>query len=134
MRSYLMLIAAVALAACGSPAPGGACDTSGFLCSDQTTAMECQLQKWVALPCRGPSGCQRDSNVIKCDMSGNMEGDACASSAVGSGLCTGDGKATLECRHDDSSGTNTLKKTNTCRSCEVKRNTTTGKDEVVCTP
>lgn len=133
MRSSLALLV-LALTACGSAAPGGACDTSGFLCNDQTTALECQLGKWVALPCRGPSGCQRDGNTIKCDMSGNQENDACASSAVGSGLCSTDGKATLECRNDPANGSNSLKKTNTCRSCAVMRNATTGKDEVTCQP
>jgi hypothetical protein len=133
MRPYPIFIV-IALAACGSPQPGGPCDTAGFLCASSTSAMECQLQKWVALPCRGPSGCQRDGNTIKCDMSGDMEGDACASSAVGSGLCTSDGMATLECRNDPTTGTNTLKKTNTCRTCTVMRDTTTGADQVVCTP
>jgi hypothetical protein len=134
MRSLLLVSALACLSACGSAAPGGSCDTTGFLCTDQVTALECQLGKWVALPCRGPSGCQRNGNTITCDMSANMEGDACASSAVGSGLCTSDGKATLECRNDPTTGTNSLKKTNTCRSCTVMRNMTSGKDEVVCQP
>lgn len=134
MRSFFLSAAALVLAACGSAAPGGNCDTTGFLCHDNVTALECQLGKWVALPCRGPSGCNREDNVIKCDMSGNMENDPCATSAVGSGLCTSDGKATLECRNDPMAMTNTLKKTNTCRTCMVQRNTTTMKDEVVCQP
>jgi hypothetical protein len=134
MRLVSSFCVAVALSACGSAAPGGPCDTTGFLCLDNVTAMECVLQKWVSLPCRGATGCQRDGNTIKCDMSGNMEGDACASSAVGSGLCTTDGKATLECRNDPSTGSNTLKKTNSCRSCVVQKNATTGKDEVICQP
>lgn len=133
MRSFLLMFV-VALAACGSAAPGGPCDTTGFLCHDNVTALECQLGKWVSLPCRGPNGCQREGNIIKCDMSGNMEGDACATSAVGSGLCTSDMKATLECRNDPTAMTNTLKKTNTCRTCTVTRNMTTMKDEVVCQP
>lgn len=133
MRSFL-IVAALSFAACGSASPGAPCDSSGFLCNDNVTALECQLGKWVALPCRGPTGCQRDGNTIKCDMSANLEGDACASSAVGSGLCTTDGKATLECRNDPNTGTNTLKKTNTCRTCTVMRNSTTGRDEVVCQP
>src|SRR5262245_7485394 len=102
------LVFAFVLSACGSVSPGGPCNSSGFLCSDTTTALECQLGKWVALPCRGPMGCQRTGDTIKCDMSGDMEGDACASSAVGSGLCTADGKATLECRNNPMTGTNVL--------------------------
>lgn len=133
MRSFLFMFV-VAFTACGSAAPGGPCDTTGFLCHDNVTALECQLGKWVSLPCRGPNGCQREGAIIKCDMSGNMEGDACATSAVGSGLCSADMKATLECRNDPAAMTNTLKKTNTCRTCSVMRNATTMKDEVVCQP
>ena len=134
MRPFLLVPVVACLFACGSPAPGGSCDTIGFLCHDQVNALECQLGKWVSLPCRGPSGCQRQGNTITCDMSANVEGDFCASSAVGSGLCTADGTGTLECRNDPASGTNSLKKTNTCRSCSVVRNMTTMKDEVVCQP
>jgi hypothetical protein len=123
----------VGVAACGGVAPGGPCNTTGFVCNDNVTAMECVLQKWVSLPCRGPTGCARDGNTIKCDMSANQEGDACASSAVGQGLCTADGTATLECRNDPMTG-NTLKKTNTCRTCAVMNNPMTMKDEVTCQP
>ncbi|MBL8952354.1 MAG: hypothetical protein JNK82_16360 [Myxococcaceae bacterium] len=98
------------------------------------TALECQLGTWTALPCRGATGCQRTGNTITCDMSANQESDSCASSAVGSGLCTVDGKATLECRNDPATGKNSLKKTNTCMSCSIQRNMTTQKDEVVCQP
>lgn len=134
IRSLALSLAVFSLAACGSSAPGGSCDTTGFLCYDNVTAMECQLGKWIALPCRGPSGCQRDGAVIKCDMTLNQENDACASSAVGSGLCSSDGKATLECRNDPDTHVNALKKTNSCRSCAVMKNATSGKDEVVCQP
>jgi hypothetical protein len=55
-------------------------------------------------------------------MRGNLEGDACASTAQGRGLCTADGMGTLECR------SGTLVKTNTCRTC------TEDMGMVVCTP
>ena len=92
---------------------GDSCDQTGFLCENPTAALECRLGKWTLLPCRGPLGCQRTGDTIKCDMSGNAEGDACASTAEGKGLCTVDGKATLECRQGS------LVKTNTCTSCSV---------------
>ena len=50
------------------------------------------------------------------------EGDRCASSAEGKGLCTSDGKGTLECR------SGILVKTNPCTSCGVMN------DQVICTP
>ena len=107
---------------CQAPTPGVACTSAGFLCYDATTAMECRVGVWLALPCRGPSGCANSSGVIRCDMSANLEGDACASTAEGRGLCTTDGRGTLECR------SGTLLKTNTCRTCTVSG------DQVVCQP
>jgi hypothetical protein len=134
MRPSLLLGFTIALAACGGASPGASCNVTGFLCLDATNAMECQLQKWVQLPCRGPQGCQKTASVVTCDMSQDLEGDACASTAVGSGLCTPDGLATLECRNDPTSGANTLVKTNVCRTCSVMTDSTTMKQEVVCQP
>ena len=108
--------------ACGSATEGSKCNTNGFLCADATAALECKGMVWVKLPCKGPNGCKREGDVVKCDMSANDEGDNCASSAQGRGLCTKDMKGTLECREG------ILVKTNTCRSCTV-----TG-DQVICSP
>jgi len=55
-------------------------------------------------------------------MNGNLEGDACASSAEGKGLCASDGKGTLQCIDG------MLKKTNVCRACMVSG------DIVICQP
>src|SRR5438128_62681 len=134
MFRALVICSAFVVVACGSPSAGGPCNTSGVLCAASTTALECQLGKWVALPCRGPMGCQRMSNTVLCDMSLDLEGDKCASTAVGSGLCTQDMTATLECRNDPASGTNSLVKTNTCRTCIKQTNSSTGKEEIICQP
>jgi hypothetical protein len=107
---------------CGAPKAGDTCNVTGFLCESSTAALECKVGKWTALPCKGANGCRRDGETVKCDMSGNVEGDACASSAERKGLCTSDGKATLECLDG------TLKKTNMCRTCMVSGET------VVCQP
>jgi hypothetical protein len=90
--------------------------------------MECKLGVWVSLPCKGPGGCVRQDKVVKCDMSGNMAGDACASSAAGKGLCAADGLSTLECREEAMSGNLVLTKTNTCRTCSIVG------EQVVCQP
>jgi hypothetical protein len=121
-RLALVLVSALFLAACGTAAEGGTCDSNGFLCLDATAALECRLGTWKKLPCRGSNGCKREADVIRCDMTGNLENDACASTAEGRGICTGDGLGTLECR------SGTLVKTNTCRSCSVSG------DQVVCQP
>ncbi|MFO0600477.1 MAG: hypothetical protein U0228_34530 [Myxococcaceae bacterium] len=96
------------------------CNVSGFLCADRATALECKVGMWARLPCRGDGGCLNSMGTITCDMNGAIEGDACASSAEGRGLCTDGG--TLECRDGR------FVKTNTCRSCVVQN------DTVVCTP
>ncbi len=122
--AFLALASSISLLACGGAAEGGKCNTNGFLCADSTAALECRGSLWVKLPCKGANGCKQAGDVVSCDMSGNVEGDACASSAQGKGLCTADGKGTLECRFPEG----VLKKTNTCRTCTV-----TG-DQVTCTP
>ncbi len=110
------------LSACGTPKAGDDCETTGFLCESQASALECRVGTWVSLACKGGGGCSRDGDTVKCDMTGNVEGDKCASSAEGKGLCTSDGLGTLECRQG------TLLKTNDCRSCSVEG------DSVICTP
>lgn len=125
MRRLALLLCALSLPmlACGGAAAAGSkCDTNGFLCADTTAALECKNGLWVKLPCKGPNGCKREGDVVKCDMSLNEENDACASSAQGRGLCTKDMMATLECREGK------LVKTNPCRTCTVSG------DQVVCTP
>ncbi len=127
MRYAGLVVAVGLLAACGGASPGGACNKNGFLCFDTTTALECRDGKWLALPCRGSGGCVaakdgQSHDIIKCDMIGNKEGDACASTAENRGLCTPDGKAVLECRQGN------LAQTATCSSCAVAN------DQVVCQP
>jgi hypothetical protein len=116
------LTASMVLTACGGAKQGATCSTNGFLCADTTAALECQGGTWVSLPCKGTGGCKREADVVKCDMSADEEGDNCASTAQGRGLCTKDGLGTLECREGK------LVKTNTCRSCMVNG------DQVVCSP
>lgn len=118
----LLLPAALLFLACGSPKAGDKCNSNGFLCQDGANALECKLGSWTGLPCRGAGGCTKSGDTVKCDMTANQEGDNCASSAEGKGLCTADGLATLECRDGK------LVKTNDCRTCVVMN------DQVVCTP
>lgn len=126
MRLTLGLLCSVVAitfgAACGQPKADDKCDASGFLCADAATALECRAGAWVALPCKGPSGCTRTADLVKCDMTGNIEGDNCASTLDTKGLCTADGTATLQC-HDGK-----LVKMSTCSSCSVNG------DTVQCTP
>ncbi|MHB8877781.1 MAG: hypothetical protein ACYC8T_29160 [Myxococcaceae bacterium] len=120
-RAHVLLLAVLAVlaAACGAPQAGDSCSDNGFLCADALSAMECKKSKtgdgamWMKLPCRGPAGCQRSNDIIKCDMTMNNAGDACASTAEGKGLCNSTATATLECREG------TLVQTNSCRTCSV---------------
>ncbi len=125
MRHLLLvstLLTSLFAVGCGTPTKGSSCNVTGFLCASGTAALECKVGSWVELPCKGANGCKREGEVVKCDMTGNVEGDACASSAERKGLCTADGKATLECIDGS------LKKTNVCRTCMVSGET------VVCQP
>lgn len=122
MRLLLLSVFAGLFVACSAPKAGETCSVAGFLCANGTAALECKVGKWVELPCRGGNGCKREGEVVRCDMTNNLEGDACPSSAERKGLCTADGKGTLECNDG------VLKKTNTCRTCMVSGET------VVCQP
>lgn len=117
-----LVVFALTSVACGTPKAGDTCNVSGFVCESSASALECKVGTWVSLPCKGINGCKREGDVVKCDMTGNAENDACASSAEGKGLCTSDGQGTLECREGK------LVKTNTCRSCTVAN------DLVTCQP
>ena len=113
LQLALLSVVSVFTVACGTPVAGEKCEATGFLCESAASAMECRVGVWTSLPCKGVNGCKREGDLVKCDMTGNAEGDACASSAEGKGLCTSDGQGTLECRDGK------LLKTNTCRTCSV---------------
>ncbi len=122
-RALPIFLAALALgSACGGAKEGDSCNQNGFLCADAANALECKAGQWVKLPCRGSAGCTRTNDVIKCDMTGDLAGDNCASTAEGKGLCTAAGTATLDCR------SGVLVQTNTCSSCSVSG------DQVICQP
>lgn len=114
------IVLALFAAGCGGTAAGDACNKNGFLCASASAALECKGGFWVSLPCRGPTGCTRVADTIKCDMTQNNAGDNCASTAEGKGLCNAIGTATLECR------SGVLVQTNTCKTCSVSG------DQVVC--
>jgi len=96
--ALLPLFGSLVLAACGGPAPGDSCSTNGFLCATENSAMECRLGTWRELPCRGPQGCRVEGDTVSCDMSLNREGDACAATTEGAGICESSGFAALQCR------------------------------------
>ncbi len=109
---FSLLIGSSLFSACGLKA-GDSCEGFGYTCSSEKEALECRDKEWRALPCRGSSGCEESGDSIHCDMTGNVEGDACAASAEGRGLCTADGKAVLECRMGK------LVQVTTCRACTM---------------
>jgi hypothetical protein len=116
-----LLPAFLLLGGCGPRGVAGeACNKTGFVCQDTTTALECRGGAWVALPCRGSGGCAEANGSIQCDMTGNLPGDGCASTSEGKGLCSADGKSTLECKGG------ALATTNACSSCSVTA------DQVIC--
>jgi hypothetical protein len=116
-----VLLGSLLLSACGVKA-GDKCEGGGYLCASEKEALECRDRVWRALPCRGPSGCTEADSSIQCDLTGSVDGDACAASAEGRGLCTADGLAVLECRMG------TLVQIKSCRSC------TMSETRVICEP
>jgi hypothetical protein len=102
--------------ACGKPQRAGdPCDTrTAFLCESEDAALECRSGVWVALPCRGPDGCKHIGTRIHCDVSANLEGDACAYTLEGDGICAVDGLSSLQCIDG------TFRKAGTCSSCSVQ--------------
>ncbi|XXF80899.1 hypothetical protein P2318_14395 [Myxococcaceae bacterium GXIMD 01537] len=121
LSTWLPLAGFLLLAGCGTSA-GDDCEGGGFVCDSDTQALECRGGQWRALPCRGPLGCSEVEERVRCDMSANNAGDACASSAEGRAQCRGDGKALLECREGE------LVETQACQSC------VTSGSEVTCAP
>jgi hypothetical protein len=115
------VVGSLLLAACGQSA-GDNCEGAGFVCQEEALALECRGGVWREIPCRGPLGCRETDDAVRCDVSGNRDGDACASSAEGRGLCRSDKKAVLECRQG------VLEETATCSDCTEENN------EVVCAP
>ncbi|ABF88448.1 putative lipoprotein [Myxococcus xanthus DK 1622] len=121
LLALVPLVGSLLLAGCG-PSAGGDCDGGGFVCQERVLALECRGGKWRELPCRGPLGCRETSEAVRCDTSNNVAGDACASSAEGTGLCRADGQAVLECRQG------VLTETATCSACTVENS------QVTCQP
>jgi hypothetical protein len=114
-RSFLFLLpllGSLVLSACGAKA-GDKCQGNDYTCSSEKESLECRDHAWRALPCRGPAGCTEQDQTVRCDLTGNVEGDACAASAEGRGLCTADGKAVLECRMGK------LVQVKTCGTCTM---------------
>ncbi len=123
-RSFFAAVSVVGsllLAACGQSV-GDSCEGTGFVCQEDALALECRNSVWREVPCRGPLGCRETDDAVRCDVSGNRDGDACASSAEGRGLCRSDGKAVLECRMG------VLEETATCSDCMEED------DQIVCQP
>lgn len=99
---------------CG-PAVGSLCATATAACEDPHHALECRNGVWAKLDCLGIGGCQNISRNITCDYSGNAAGDQCPLTQNGTGVCSPDGRYTLECRDG------IIQVTNTCpKSCTVE--------------
>lgn len=109
---FSMLLGSLLLSACGAKA-GDACSGTGYQCASEKEALECRDKVWRSLPCKGGGGCTESDKTISCDMRNNVDGDACAASAEGTGLCTADGKAVLECRQGK------LVQVKTCSVCTM---------------
>jgi hypothetical protein len=100
--SVLVLVAfsvavAIAVAGCKKGKVGDACKPGTALCLDDKTQLTCQGGKFISSPCRGAEGCRREGTAIRCDVSGNSDGDVCSTETEGTGGCTADNKALMAC-------------------------------------
>jgi hypothetical protein len=91
--------------ASAAPAPpvrhaaGDACPGhKGLECVDPGSALVCQHDVFLRIPCRGPGGCHGEGEAAKCDDDIMAEGDACQVPSAGDNLgCSVDGLKELRC-------------------------------------
>lgn len=79
------------------PGPGDECKRTDIRCVDPHTELACQKGVFVPVPCKGPAGCKEDAKHLTCDVTGNVEGDACSTDEEGSSACIGDQRR-ITCR------------------------------------
>ncbi|MFO0660030.1 MAG: hypothetical protein U0165_09400 [Polyangiaceae bacterium] len=100
--SFVVLLSMLPVAGCSGlseskPKPGDACKRGTGACFDAKSQLACQDGKFIVVPCKGAGGCSENGGTLKCDITGNETGDACATEDDGTGLCTPDKKAMVKC-------------------------------------
>lgn len=78
MSKHLVIVALLALTACGTPAVDDLCSPENSLrCGDTTEALVCERGRLRAVPCRGPDGCVESGESAVCDVTRARADDAC---------------------------------------------------------
>mgnify|MGYP000930302136 CR=1 FL=1 len=90
-------LVAVTAAACGKK-PGSACKPPESTCFDKKTALACQGDKFVAIACNGPLGCNKFQDHANCDDTIAAENDLCMGTGEDEYACTPDKKRALVCK------------------------------------
>jgi hypothetical protein len=94
-----ILVAALLACKGTKPAGGEACATEGDnACETPTTHLACRGGKWAAFPCKGPTGCKVEGDLVTCDATIAEADTPCDD--VGNGACSVDKKSYLECKSD----------------------------------
>jgi hypothetical protein len=95
-----VLAGIAAIGACSlKPTAGGKCTTNGkYSCSDPSSAMLCQDNVYVSIPCRGPHGCVGTGGGSQCDDDLAQVGDACMMTLNQNYACSTDHKKELICQ------------------------------------
>ena len=78
---------------------GDVCSTDeqgASACKDGQTMLSCRGGRYVAVPCRGPNGCQNEGTRSLCDQSMATLGDDCGTE--GTKACSVDGREVLACK------------------------------------
>jgi hypothetical protein len=93
------VVVVAALGDCKRLAPGGSCTSNGKIqCADAVSGLLCQKNVIVALPCRGPHGCQGQGATSTCDDDLAIEGDACQQTLNENYSCSTDHSKELVCK------------------------------------
>ncbi len=91
-------VSVIALAACSRTA-GGKCKGNESLCLDKRTALACQDDVLVQVPCNGPLGCVKMAERGSCDDSIAEEGALCMALGDEEYACSTDRKRALQCKN-----------------------------------
>jgi hypothetical protein len=114
-RAAYVVAAIAAVASCRRLAPGSACTTNGAIhCTDAVSGLLCQGGALVALPCRGPRGCQGRGAAATCDDDLALEADVCQETRNENYSCSLDHTRELVCKDGKFQGASTCRGPNKC--------------------
>jgi hypothetical protein len=116
LSAIVVVVVVVIASGCASaPAPGGACTADDSIkCQSGRSALACESNLWVEVPCDGANGCVETDTTVTCDVSIATAGRPCPPWNDGSATCSLIPSAVLQCA--GGVWTQTVACTGTCTS------------------